>query len=267
MSQEQIDIALPDNRFKENTVDWALNRLFRKTSLVLIGATEHSGVWKTGKTNFALKIAERLLQLHLISEVASNIDTNGAFTKITDTETLKAWLDSDNRLKLFIFDEGNEHLPNYAFMSSKSTGFKSIIPQISKKHGRLIIVAQDVDTLDKTLRSKSWLRGTFKKASIKTATLTAYWNQHKSLYINNISATTISYDPYVSADWNEVSSKSAIIFNDADFQLVYRFASGEKKKDLGVHRQEFERLERKVLLAFFEKYKNDKSFLEVKAEA
>ena len=236
-----------------DSLNWALKKLFSRTSLVLIGASNQSGVWKTGKTDFSLYVAKRCLNLGLVSEIASNIDTQGEFPLITDTQTLNSWLKSDARRKLFIFDEGNEHLPNTGFMSSKSTGFKAILPQISKKRGRLIVIAQDVDTLDKTFRSKSWWRGTFKKTSKTSASLTAYWNVYKPLEITGIPKTTVKFDPYNSAEWNEQPEHGPIFFNDKDRQILWAIThEGKTAKELGIHQQELSRIWKKYVGSWLE---------------
>lgn len=225
------------------------------------------GNWKTGKTNFALYVAEKCLRYGLVSEVATNIVTNGngKFIYIADTQTLKSWLSSNGHLKLFIFDEGNEHLPNTGFMTRKSTDIKSIVPQISKKRARLIIVAQDVDTLDKTFRDKSWWRGTFNKQTRKIVKFTGYWNKTKPIYINNVHPTTIGYDPYVSAEWNE-KADSVKFFKDSDRQLLWDWSNGKTVKELGIHPQTLNRLVRPFVHRMLENYDTElKAPIEVKA--
>lgn len=239
--------------YKPNSLSWALNRLFRKTCIVLVG-----GYWKTGKTDFALYIAKRCLHMGLVYEVATNIETNGEFKYITDIETLKYWLSSNGHLKLFILDEGNEHLPNTSFMSHKSVGIKEIIPQISKKHGRLIVVAQDLDSIDKTFRSKSWWRGTFKKTDRKTASLTAYWNLHKPLVITEIPKTSVNFDPYLSAPFTEKSDK-IVFFKDSERQTLWEWCNGKSIKDLGIHPQALNRLVRPFVKRMLETDRSEKS--------
>lgn len=220
----------------ENSLSWVVDRLFKRTAIVLVG-----GIWKMGKTDFALSLAKRALKLGLVSEIASNVDTFGEFAYIVDTETLKAWLDHDGKNKLFVFDEGNEHLPNTGFMSKKSTGLKAVIPQMSKKHGRLIVIAQDLDAIDKTFRNKSWWRGTFKKIDKKTATFTGYWNINKPLLFTDIPRTSVKFDPYVSAPWTE-TSEAVVFFNDSDKQILWDWSNGKTTKELGIHPQKLNRL-------------------------
>lgn len=221
-----------------------VTRLLKHTSVVLVG-----GYWKTGKTNFALHIAELCILWGLISEVGTNIKVINPPTwikYIADTQTLNSWLGSNGHLKLFLFDEGNEHLPNTGFMTSKSTGVKSIIPQISKKRARLIVIAQDIDTLDKTFRLKSWWRGTFLKVTRTKAKFNGAWNLHKPIMINDVKPTMLEYDPYVSAEWNEHPDK-VVFFKDADRQNLYALTHGKTSKELGLHPQEVNRLWKKYV--------------------
>jgi len=89
-----------------------LFRLFRGPSIVVIG-----GSWKTGKTDFSLRISELLTQYGIVSQVASNIDTLGFYDQLTDAISLKNWLYRSQARKLYIFDEASEHLPNTRGMS------------------------------------------------------------------------------------------------------------------------------------------------------
>ena len=52
--------------------------------MVLITAYGPTGPWKLGKTDFGLFLAENLLRLNMVSEVATNIDTSvGSSTYLT----------------------------------------------------------------------------------------------------------------------------------------------------------------------------------------
>ena len=250
--EQPLTAANVCTKYAENSLNYALTRLFRRTSLVLVGASLKSGVWKTGKTDFSLYIAKRCLALGLVSEVASNINTYGTFPLIEDTETLNAWLSSDAQKKLFVFDEGNEHLANTAFMTSKSTGFKAVLPQISKKKGRLIVIGQDIDTLDKTFRSNAWKRGVFLKTSLKTATLSAYWNPLKPMEFIEIPATSVKFDPYLAAEWGEQSTH-IVQFKKDSLQILWKWSKeGKSIKELGIHAQQLNRLCRSFVARMLE---------------
>jgi hypothetical protein len=222
-----------------------LGKLFKRTSMVLI-----EGKWKTGKTAFALFLAEKLLEYKYVSEVASNIDTQGTFLLINDTHTLKEWLSSSKRLKLFIFDEANELLPNTGFMKKENISFKAIIPQISKRKGRLIVIGHDISTIDKTLKNSVWCRGVFKKRNLKTAILTAYWNTHKPINIYNIPNTKIPFDPELSASWQDRPDK-LLMYKNEKLQKMYEYAfNGKNYKDLGYTNRETLRRDVKATLKY-----------------
>jgi hypothetical protein len=210
-------------------------RLFHKPAIVLIG-----GTWKVGKTDFSLYIAERLVKAGLVTEVASNIDTSGTYQYITDLLTLKQWLYSNNRLKLFILDEANEHLPNTGSMTKKSVGTKSIIPQISKAHGRMIIVGHNLMKIDATMLDETWCRGIFFKRSLKNATVISNLLE-RDFNVVDIPPTKVPFDPYVLAPFTERST-GKFWFKDKDMQLIQRWAYGETCKDLGMHKMELHRM-------------------------
>ncbi len=235
----------------EGDLDNILKEIFSFTAIVMIG-----GTWKVGKTDFALYLSKRLKKLGLIDECASNIDTLGYYPQITDLETLKDWLGNDKVNKLYIFDEASEHLPNTGFMTSKSLGIKSIIPQISKAHGRMLVVGHNINKIDKTMTDKTWWRGTFIKNNKTTATLISPFLKH-SLVIEDIPKTSITFDPDTLAPFYETkeeaqqnnteSNTQSLLISDNE-KLLYEWAFNNKScKELGIHTMELNRLLRGVV--------------------
>ncbi|MEM5867576.1 MAG: hypothetical protein QXG39_06620, partial [Candidatus Aenigmatarchaeota archaeon] len=106
--QTQTDFLYP--------FDQILKRIFSVPTMVLI-----VGDWKTGKTDFALLIAERLLELEIVKKVASNIETKDPrITFISSLERLKQWLHMDKIRKLYILDEAGVHIPRRTPMKEKN---------------------------------------------------------------------------------------------------------------------------------------------------
>jgi len=208
-----------------------LTKLFNKPSIVIIG-----GSWKTGKTDFGLKISEDCMNLDLISECASNIDTEDFYPQLTNLVDVKQWLYRNKARKLYIFDEASEHLPNTRGMSGKSVGIKSLIPQISKAHGRMIVIGHNINKVDKEVYDKTWCRGLIMKP------LTPYCYKPAILYsdffprplkISEISPTKIKFDPYSLAPFTE-KPENGVFLKDADKQLLLNWAHGSNYKALGL---------------------------------
>lgn len=154
----------------KNVWHYVLHTLFEKPAVVLIG-----GNWKTRKTDMALLIAEICLKRPswfnpqhrtLVTEVASNIDTLGAFPMITDLISLRQWLFESSKCKLFLFDEANVHLPSRRAMSGKNVAVVQLLAEISKAHARMIVIGQNLLSFDKEFLNDVWCRGIFIKQNL-----------------------------------------------------------------------------------------------------
>jgi hypothetical protein len=237
----------------KNKWHYTLHKLFDYPSIVLIG-----GRWKTGKTDFALFIAETLLKLPfgqgggtMISEVASNIKTNNPnFKYIYDLVSLRNWLYETKCRKLYIFDEASEHLPSRRAMTTKTVSFIQLIPEISKAHARMIVIGHQLLTIDKTFLDDVWCRGVFLKIQLKKAQLFSSLLIHPYVF-SNIPRTSISFDPYAIAPFQETASGS-LIFKEEDKQLVWRWLNGETYKELGLHNMTLHRKVQKLLRFYME---------------
>lgn len=231
----------------KNQWHYALHKLFDHPSVVLIG-----GKWKTGKTDFGLKISEDLKKLPskhkqtnpkynstVITEVASNIDTDGHYPQIYDLVTLRQWLYSNSHRKLYIFDEASEHLPSRRSMSSKNVGFIQLIPEISKAHARMLVIGHQLLKIDKTFLDEVWCRGVFIKKNLKNAQLFSGLIV-KPMIFKNIPPTSISFDPYAIAPFQELPSNK-VLFKEEDLQLLWEWSNGKTYKELGVYPMQLHR--------------------------
>ena len=233
-----------------------LRSIFSKTAIVLIGSPETGetdlGVWKTGKTNFGLKLSEILKEMQLIDITATNINTDGEIKKITDLRTLKYWLHGDKQTKLYILDEGNRHLPSRQAMTNKSVHIIEIFPEISKAHAKLIVIGQRLSKLDSELRDTGWVRARFLKVDLKTV----YMNfRGEDYYFHNFPATSITYDPDVLADFT-LEPTEAVKVGDLDLTILDKWSKGATWKELGFKHpmeanREYTKEARKVLDLLF----------------
>lgn len=222
-----------------------MHKLFEIPSVVLVG-----GIWKTGKTDFALYIAETLLNLPsyrnpvdctVVNRVASNIETHGTFPMISDMLSLRQWLYETSEVKLFILDEANVHLPSRRSMSGKSVEIVKLLAEVSKAHARMIVIAQELTKIDKEFLNPTWVRGVFIKRSLKKAQLISHLLE-KQYAFNNIPKTSIPFDPYAVAPFTEKPA-SNILFKDEDMQKLWDWSDQKQSyKELGfTHPQQFNR--------------------------
>lgn len=189
MEASQNQIVKMNKTFKR-----ILKGLYSSPSITLVGSNVVGGVtpWKTGKTDFSLFLSELLLNLNLVDEVATNINTK-SYDFIHDLETLKYWLHRNDKTKLYIFDEANIHLPSRRAMSNKNVDIIQIFPEISKARARLIVIGQDLESIDSELRKTGWVRGRFLKLDLKTVYIIVGNEQY---VFRDIPRTNITFDPY-----------------------------------------------------------------------
>jgi hypothetical protein len=131
-------------------------------------------------------------------------------------------------------------------MSGKSVGIKGLIPQISKAHGRMIIIGHNIEKIDKEAYEKTWCRAVIMKP-LKPYTYTpAYiysplWK--KPFCLNKISPTKIKFDPYSLAPFTEAPPKQ-IYFREEKKQMLWEWANGKSNTQLGLHPMQINRIVR-----------------------
>lgn len=227
-----------------------VRKLFSSPSINLIGSygTARSGVWKTGKTDFFLLLSEILLDLGLVDEVACNNNTEGYFKYIHDLDSLKYWLHSGKKTKLYGLDEANVHLPSRRAMSNKSVDLIQIFPEISKARARLIVIGQKLGSLDSELRGTDWIKGVFQKINLKTVYITSR-SLKRPYTIYDVPKTNVPFDPFEQAPFTLRSTSSPILDNE-DLAKLDRWARGESWRKLGFkHPQEANRFYRRQVQA------------------
>lgn len=174
-----------------------------------------TGEWKTGKTDFALHIVEELYRLKLISKAASNIKTfqthkhekeeNEIFKYIDDLFTLKHWLFKHGR-KAYVYDEAIVSTPSRRAMSKINTAWLRVIPELSKARCQLIVIAQEMDYMEKSFLHETFIRAMWEKISLPRAH--PQFRKMVKLYsklipeirvFKNIPKCNVHFDPYRSA--------------------------------------------------------------------
>lgn len=227
-----------------NEFDYCLRTLFdRPSSMVLI-----VGDWKTGKTDFGLLIAERLLELNVVREIASNIETNDErITFITDLPSLKQWLHKDNIRKLYIFDEAGVHLHKRRSMSAKNVAIVTLLPEISKAHARLIAIMQNPRSIDSEMLDPTWCKGLIQKLSKYRARFVSELFIDKVIFeFEDVPRTSIKFDPYKIAPFRLTTPKDIPSnLKTKDLQILWQWAiNGKTCNDLQIHSMTLNRLVR-----------------------
>lgn len=233
---------------QENDFDYCLRKMFDiPSSFVVI-----IGDWKTGKTDFALLIAERLLELGIISKVASNIETEDSrIIFISDLPTLKAWLHADRTKKLYIFDEAGVHLHRRRSMSRKNVSFVSILPEISKAHARMIAITQNPTSLDAELLSPVWCKGIIIKQNKYRAKIISelFDADRKVMEFYPVPKTNIPFDPYKIAPFKLTApTQVPASLKDKDMQILWEWGVNNKSApSLGLHPMQINRIVKKFV--------------------
>ena len=237
--------------------DYTLRKLFNSVGMVLITAYSQTGPWKLGKTDFGLWLAENLLRLNIVSEVATNINTEGTFTEISDLISLRHWLHSSGSRKLYILDELQEHAYRRKAMTGKNVGIVQIFPQISKARARLIGIGQNLMKIDKDIMDDTWVHGVFIKKNRKIAQLVSHLLT-KQYVFRTIPKTTVPFDPYEIAPFTQ-HPKPGVVFKEEQLQKIYDWATGKSYRELGFdHPMQFNRWIRRTMLELLTKLQNQK---------
>jgi len=209
-----------------------------------------AGEWKTGKTDFALLIAERLLTLNVVRKVASNIETHDSrIDFINSLEKLRYWLHMDRLRKLYIMDEAGVHFPRRTPMKTKNVQALQLLPEVSKAHAKLIIVTQDPDTIDSQFLNPVFLKGLFVKDSLKFGRLISNIFQ-EVIKLGDIPPTSIKFDPYKIAPFtlSEPFTVPEWAMKDDNYKLLWEYCVNHKSvKVLGVHPMKLNRAVRSFI--------------------
>lgn len=167
-------------------------------------------MWKTGKTNIALRLSEDMIHFGLIELVGTNIKIKETehFKFIEDMQTLKKFhYDDPNnpKHKVFIFDEAGKLAVKRGAMRKENVEWMKFIPELSKGRMKLIVITQAEFLTDSLFTQTEFTR----------ATITAYHHdtygysisieseliKPNFLYINKFPKTSITYSPYEGAEW------------------------------------------------------------------
>lgn len=225
-----------------------LKKTFKHFAVAIV-----SGEWKTGKTDFGLLLSELLISMKFIKKVASNIDTMGYYPKIYELPLIRKWIYADHSEKLYILDEGNEHMTNRRVMSRENVGIIQLLPELSKAHCRLIMICHDSEKVDPEFNNKTWLRAIFHKVDRTTIQIQSkYYDDLYTLY--HIPRTSIPFDPDQLAPFSAKIVEIKNLFkgqDKEDWEMLKRYFEGESFRTIGLANQEGKRLIIKKLTEYY----------------
>jgi len=212
-----------------------------------------------GKTDIMFLLAERALEIGVISEVASNMATEGIWkngsleqTPIIDIHSLarlKFWLKNSRRRKMYLFDDVVEHLPRRAPMSHKTVSIISIIPTVRKARAILVWITQDPELSDSTLLNDTFTKAMIIKISQKTAKIISPWlkNDRHERVLYQIPPTHIKFNTWEYAPFNmEEDILPVGLRNDEEKQMIFKWSvEGYSSERLGLHPMQLHRMVKK----------------------
>lgn len=226
-----------------------LRKLFASPCLILM-----LGDWREGKTDTSLLIGHLGKKWGFIDKIGSNIYTydNPNVDYVISMGSLRRWLHYDRLTKLFLFDEALTHLPSRRAMSRKNVDFIGLVTELSKAHGRVIIISQ-TEKVDSTLKDSAFLRAIMYKISKKRMKVVSRLFP-TPLQFNAIPRSPIRFDKDRLAEFWE---SEAIAYSDLtdEGKVAKAYADGFSyswiRDNLKIHPETAKRHVRKCLDAFF----------------
>ena len=211
---------------------------------------------QSGKTDFALLIAETLFALDLIKHIATNIKTSSDIVPIEhiiSLDILKAWCKEKRGRKLFIFDEVGKALRRRTPMSSLNVKLIDELQILRKYKLSILALTPNEKYIDRVALGTDVLDGVFLKTSFSNPKVGIYRDfldgSRKNL--NNIPKTSIDFDTWDVAPFTEFSTNTPN-FKDKDLRLLWKWLHGAKISDLGIQHIQLHRIQRKILKEYFE---------------
>jgi len=214
-----------------------VKRLFKvPASIVLI-----TGRMDSGKTDFALLLAEVCLETEIVKEVGTNIKVKDPrFTRITSVPALKSWLLHTPGPKLFILDEAGCHIDARRPMAKINKELRHCAFLLRKYRSKMILISQRGEDIESTFRAPDIWLATFKKTSKTTAICVSdLWED--PVVIEDIPRTSIKYDTYDIAPFSLEAQEDFLGAENLKklYPVTWRFAMEDKsfekiKHELGL---------------------------------
>lgn len=212
---------------------------------------------ETGKTDFALLIAEILYEARIIKHFATNIKIYEApfpITRIDNLDDLRSWSETFRGRKLFIFDEFGKAMRRRTPMARLNVKLIDDFQVLRKNKQSTIAITVNQKYIDNVALGDDILDGWFLKPNYKNQKIAYYYDclEGFSKSIDNIPGTSVKFDTWDVARFKEHGKTVKPLFKDKDRQVLWEWSHGAKIKDLGLHKMQINRLVRKFIKSVLE---------------
>lgn len=197
----------------------------------------------TGKTDFALLIAEILNRFNFIKMFATNIEVHEApfqVDYITNLEDLDDWARSKTDRKLFIGDEWGKAMKRRRPMSELSIELMDKLQTLRKYRLSAIFIAPADKYIDSSALGSDVLDVIVEKPIFNTPQF-ALWDDQLTYFqtqLHNIPRTNVKFATYDIAPFVLHRAKRIPTFNDKDLEALWKWSNGSTAKDVGLYRSQ-----------------------------
>jgi hypothetical protein len=241
-------------QLKTEFISFITHLFTRGTSafIIILGRRE------TGKTDFALLIAEILYDKGIIKHIATNIKIKSApfpISHISNLDDLRYWAENTRGKKLFLFDEFGKAMRRRTPMSSLNVKLIDDFQVLRKFKQSTIAITVNEKYIDNVALGSDILDGYFIKPNYKNQKVAYYYDclENYGKSINGIPGTSIDFDTWDVARFKEHGVKAKPQFKDHDLEVLWDWSHGMTYKDLKVHPQKINRLTRKIVKELLER--------------
>ena len=224
-------------------------RLFKRGTsafLIIFGRRE------TGKTDFALLIAEILWNEGLFKNFATNIKIYSSpfpIKPITNLDDLNSWAANTQGKKLFIFDEYGKAMRRRSPMASLNLKLIDQLQILRKYKLSTIAITVNEKYVDNAALGSDVLDGVFEKPQFNNQKLALYvdYLEYYTQTLTGIPKTSIEFDTWDVAPFKEHGTTIKPKFKDEDMSVLWDWSHGMTYKDLKVHPMKINRLTKKFI--------------------
>lgn len=220
--------------------------------IIILGRRE------TGKTDFALLIAEILYNAGIVKNIATNIKIHKSpfpITHIDNLDDLRFWCKNTPGKKLFLFDEYGKVMRRRTPMSRLNIKLIDDLQILRKFKLSTVAITVNEKYIDNAVLGTDILDGYFFKPNYKNPKLALYFDylENYTHTIMGIPRTSIGFDTYDVAAFKEHGVTAKPQFKDRDLEVLWDWSHGMTVKDLKLHPQQINRLTRKFIKEVLER--------------
>lgn len=253
MIQEQAS----EQQRRPTVIENLVLTLFKRLSVCLIVFGRRG----SGKTDFALLVAEILAKFNEVEHFATNVKIyNSPFIiqRIDNLEDLEDWASSLQGRKLFILDEAGKTLRRRTPMSKLNVEWLDNL-QILRKHKLSIIMAVPAEKyIDSATLGSDVLDAVVLKPNFKNPKIAYYEDKLEgySTRLYDIPRTVVKFDTWDVAVFKKSGVKKKPKFKTKEKEIAWEWAHGKTHKDLGLYPMQIHRIIKKVLKVLLEEQLN-----------